>query len=81
MIITGLDETDADKEGVRRFLDGKAGTALSLYDIKTVIKLPPPRGKEDGKERVRIEIVENPHKKITIMKAKKILKQVKNMDK
>ena len=38
VIITGLGETDANIEGVRRCLNGKAGTALSLY-IKTMIKL------------------------------------------
>ena len=53
----------------------KAVTSLSLY-IKTVITPIPPRGKEDERERVRVEFAENPTK-INIMKAKKNPKQVK----
>ena len=46
IVITGLSETVASKDDIRRVLNEKILTTLSVFDIKNVIKLPLSRNKE-----------------------------------
>ena len=68
----------SSKDDIRMVLNEKIGTTLSIFDIRNVIKLPPSRNNEKGNTRCRIEFTEK-DAKTSVMKAKKRLKETRNL--